>query len=77
MHMYQEAMKQLELWKSGSDREPLILRGARQVGKTWLMKESGKLYYEKYALFVVFRIGKWYIYLKQWKILFSSAMNYI
>ena len=29
-------------WKSSNDRKPLILRGARQVGKTWLMKEFGK-----------------------------------
>lgn len=47
--MYREAMKQLELWKCGSNRKPLVLRGARQVGKTWIMKEFGKLYYEKCA----------------------------
>lgn len=47
--MYREAMKQLEGWKRASDRKPLIIRGARQVGKTWLMKEFGKLYYQKCA----------------------------
>jgi len=31
-------------WKGRSDRKPLILKGARQVGKTWLMKEFGKTY---------------------------------
>lgn len=47
--MYREAMKQLELWKCDSNRKPLVLRGARQVGKTWIMKEFGKLYFEKCA----------------------------
>lgn len=47
--MYREAIKRLELWKDTSDRKPLILRGARQVGKTWLMKEFGKLYYQTCA----------------------------
>ena len=31
--------KQLLQWKDSSERKPLILEGARQVGKTWLMKE--------------------------------------
>ncbi|MBD5503307.1 MAG: ATP-binding protein [Lachnospiraceae bacterium] len=47
--MYREAMKQLESWKSEPNRKPLVLRGARQVGKTWLMKEFGSLYYENTA----------------------------
>ena len=37
--MYRQAIKQLEEWKNTKDRMPLIIRGARQVGKTWLMKE--------------------------------------
>ena len=37
-------LEQLIAWKIGSDRKPLILKGARQVGKTWLMKEFGKTY---------------------------------
>ena len=32
-------------WKDSSDRKPLILKGARQVGKTWLMQEFGRTYY--------------------------------
>lgn len=32
-------------WKESLDRKPLILKGARQVGKTWLMKEFGQKYY--------------------------------
>jgi len=47
--MVREAMKDLLKWKSGSHRNPLIIRGARQVGKTWLMKEFGKAHYEKCA----------------------------
>ena len=41
--------KELIAWKDDSMRKPLLLRGARQVGKTWLMKEFGKKYYEKTA----------------------------
>lgn len=37
----------LQKWKSKSDRKPLIIRGARQVGKTWLMKELGRTCYDK------------------------------
>ncbi|EET58464.1 hypothetical protein BRYFOR_09548 [Marvinbryantia formatexigens DSM 14469] len=47
--MYREAMKLLESWKYRANRKPLVLRGARQVGKTWIMKEFGRLYYEKCA----------------------------
>ncbi len=35
-------LNELILWKNSKYRKPLILRGARQVGKTWLMKEFGK-----------------------------------
>ena len=38
-------------WKKSPRRKPLILRGARQVGKTWLMKEFGRLEYHNYAYF--------------------------
>jgi hypothetical protein len=34
-------MDKLVEWKSKKNRKPLILKGARQVGKTWLMKEFG------------------------------------
>ncbi len=36
-------------WKQSSTRKPLIVRGSRQVGKTWLMKEFGRLEYQKTA----------------------------
>lgn len=47
--MYREKIEELKKWKESSNRKPLIIRGARQVGKTWLMKEFGEQYYEKYA----------------------------
>lgn len=47
--MYREKIEELKKWKNSRNRKPLIIRGARQVGKTWIMKEFGKLYYEKCA----------------------------
>lgn len=38
-------------WKSSLDRKPLILQGARQVGKTWIMKEFGGKYFDNYVYF--------------------------
>lgn len=43
------AYKQLVEWKNRTDRKPLILNGARQVGKTWLLKEFGLKEYENLA----------------------------
>jgi len=37
--MYRKVLKELIAWKDSSRRKPLVLKGARQVGKTWLMKE--------------------------------------
>ena len=42
-------MQQLINWKNKENRKPLILKGARQVGKTWLMKEFGQTQFEKVA----------------------------
>ncbi|HEY5556068.1 ATP-binding protein [Acetobacterium sp.] len=47
--MNREAIKDLIKWKNREHRKPLIIHGARQVGKTWLMKEFGKTHYEKIA----------------------------
>ena len=47
--MYREKLKELELWKNSNDRKPLIIRGARQVGKTWIIQEFGNKNYEKVA----------------------------
>ena len=47
--MIREAIKDLIKWKDKDPRKPLIIRGARQVGKTWIMNEFGKTNYEKIA----------------------------
>ena len=44
-------MKQLVDWKNSFDRKPLILKGARQVGKTYILKEFGENNYENVAYF--------------------------
>ncbi|KXA19130.1 ATP-binding protein [Gardnerella vaginalis] len=44
-------MSKLLAWKSSPYRKPLILKGVRQVGKTWILKEFGKLYYKNIAYF--------------------------
>ncbi len=49
MFMFRKAIDYLIEWKDSKYRKPLIIRGARQVGKTWLMREFGKVHYEKYA----------------------------
>lgn len=49
--MERHATQALIAWKSSRNRKPLILKGARQVGKTWLMKEFGKTYYDNTAYF--------------------------
>ena len=41
--MKRQAIEKLYEWKNSAGRKPLIIRGARQVGKTWLMKEFGRL----------------------------------
>lgn len=45
------AIEDLIKWKSSEERKPMVLKGARQVGKTWLMKEFGKNYYSSYVYF--------------------------
>ena len=47
--MYRYKIEDLKKWKNSKNRKPLIIRGARQVGKTWLMKEFGETNYEKCA----------------------------
>ena len=44
--MYRIAMEKLFQWKQSKRRKPMIIEGARQVGKTWLMKEFGRQAYE-------------------------------
>ena len=47
--MYRYAINDLIVWKKSLNHMPLIIKGARQVGKTWLMQEFGKTQYEKVA----------------------------
>lgn len=47
--MKRTAMDELIKWKDDKNKKPLIIRGARQVGKTWIMKELGRTCYEKTA----------------------------
>ena len=49
--MYQKIMQFLEAWKESEYRKPLILQGARQVGKTYSILEFGRTYYENVAYF--------------------------
>lgn len=45
------AIQDLIKWKFSEERKPMILKGARQVGKTWVMIEFGKNYYDNYVYF--------------------------
>lgn len=51
MHVRRNALEELIKWKTDEERKPMILRGARQVGKTWLMKEFGRTNYKSYVYF--------------------------
>ncbi len=47
--MYRKKIEALKSWKNGINRKPLIIRGARQVGKTWLAREFGSSEYKQVA----------------------------
>lgn len=49
--MRRNAIDELVKWKNDEERKPLVLRGARQVGKTWLMKEFGRTNYDSFVYF--------------------------
>ncbi len=49
--MYRKIMGYLETWKESRHRKPLILQGARQVGKTYSILEFGRVHYENVAYF--------------------------
>lgn len=49
--MKRNAMQDLVQRKNDEERKPMVLKGARQVGKTWIMKEFGRQYYESYVYF--------------------------
>lgn len=50
--MERVVLQQFRQWKERPDRKPLIVNGARQVGKTWILREFGKREYAKCAYFV-------------------------
>ena len=49
--MRRNAISELIKWKNSPERKPMVLKGARQVGKTWLMKELGRNYYDSFSYF--------------------------
>ena len=55
--MYRSNIKELIKWKIDKNRKPLVFLGARQVGKTWLIKEFGKTEY-KQMLYINFELEK-------------------
>jgi len=51
MELQREIMDSLIRWKESESRKPLIIQGARQIGKTWIMKKFGELHYDYVAYF--------------------------
>lgn len=51
MEITREIIQKLIEWKEDSDRRPLIIQGARQIGKTWVMKKFGATHYKHVAYF--------------------------
>lgn len=52
MRMDRDIVDKLAKWKDSPNRKPLILTGARQVGKTWALQEFGRTHYDKVAYIV-------------------------
>lgn len=46
MYIRRDIIAQLEQWKNSLHRKPILLLGARQTGKTWVMEAFGKEYFE-------------------------------
>ena len=51
MQVEREIINRLATWRDREDRKPLLLNGARQTGKTWVMKHFGEQYFDNVALF--------------------------
>ena len=66
--MYRTAIEKMKKWKESRFRKPLIIEGARQVGKTWLMKEFGRQFYQQ-MVYINFDSNK------QMKDLFMSSLD--
>jgi uncharacterized protein len=48
-NMYRKILEEIEIWKNQKHRKPLIIQGARQVGKTWVMKQFGITHFKNTA----------------------------
>jgi len=46
MELYRNIIEELKTWKRNPGRKPLILKGARQTGKTWILEYFGRTEYE-------------------------------
>lgn len=51
MELRRDIIESLVKWKESGQRKPLVIQGARQIGKTWVMQKFGELYYEHVAYF--------------------------
>ena len=51
MELYRSIIEELKGWKSRPDRKPLVLKGARQTGKTWILEHFGRTEFEHVASF--------------------------
>ena len=51
MNIQRDILDHLQLWKDDENRKPILLKGARQTGKTWIMKEFGRAYFDHVAEF--------------------------
>lgn len=56
--MFREKLMELEIWKNSNYRKPLILNGARQVGKSWLVEEFASKYYKGKLVSINFELNK-------------------
>jgi len=51
MQIHREILKKLSEWKISTKRKPILLKGARQIGKTWVMEQFGRQQFEYFAKF--------------------------
>ncbi len=51
MELHRNIFEYLKLWKESESRKPLLLKGARQIGKTWIMEEFGRQCYDYWVKF--------------------------
>ena len=64
-------LKKLLAWKDSPYRKPLILKGVRQVGKTWILKEFGRRCYENTAYFNFDENEEYKQFFEKWHTAFS------